>query len=135
MPLIQWNDRFSVGVPSLDRQHRQLIDIVNELHDAMTAGRGQDVIRTLLDRLSSYAKTHLETEEKMLQAYAYPGFAAHKAQHEAYLKRVRDLQAQSCQGRLTMTLTLMNFLKDWWSNHILHADMEYAPFLKAHKAA
>jgi len=135
MALILWNDRFSVGVPSLDSQHRQLVEMVNELHAALSAGRGEPVIRELLDRLGRYVAIHLESEERMLRAYAYPDFAAHKAQHEEYFARVRELQSRAGQGHVAMMISLLDFFKDWWTHHILYADKAYSDYLKARLAA
>jgi len=135
MALILWNDRFSVGVPSLDIQHRQLVEMVNELHAALAAGRGEPVIRELLDRLGRYAETHLESEEQMLRAHDYPDFAAHKAQHEEYLARVRELQSRAGHGQVAMVISLLAFFKDWWTSHILHADKAYSDYLRARRAA
>ena len=122
-------------MPVLDLQHRQLIDMLNELHAAMSAARGQQVMGDLLLRLSNYARTHLETEERLLRAHDYPQFASHKAQHDAYVARMRDLQAQAQQGKVAMTVSVMSFLKEWWTRHILETDMEYSEFLKTRNAA
>jgi len=134
MPLIRWSDQYSVGVPGLDAQHRQLIDALNELHEAMSAARGQQVLGSLLERLGQYARTHLETEENFLKTHGYPAFAQHKAQHDAYGARVREMQQQLRQGRVAISVSLMAFLKEWWTTHILNADRQYAEFLKSRTA-
>lgn len=82
MPLIQWNDKYNVGVRTLDGQHRQLIDIINDLHEAMSKGHAKEVQTGLVQRLGQYAAEHLNTEEKMLKASGYPDFLQHKAQHD-----------------------------------------------------
>ena len=133
--LIQWNDRFNVGVRSLDLQHRQLIDVLNELHAALSQGRGKDVLTGLLARLASYAWTHLQHEERLLAAHRYPDFAAHKAEHDSYLARMRELEARSHQGGTAVTLELMQFLKGWWTGHILESDRKYSAHLSARQAA
>ena len=44
MPLITWKDSFSVGIGTVDRQHRVLVDLINRLHDAMGHAQGQAVL-------------------------------------------------------------------------------------------
>ena len=135
MPLIQWSDSFSVKVPSLDAQHAQLIKILNDLHEAMLAQRGRAVLAEEVARLHQYARTHLKTEEDLLQKHGYPNFAEHKAQHDAYLAKVKDIETEMRNGGLTVANQLMRFLKEWWTSHILKTDREYADFLKQRGAA
>jgi len=130
MPLIQWNDKFNVGVRTLDGQHRQLIDIINELHEAMSKGQAKEVQASLLQRLGQYAAEHLNTEERMLNSNGYPDFVQHKAQHDNYIAKVRELEKQVGAGKLSLSVTLLPFLKDWWTGHIMKTDQQYAPFFK-----
>ena len=43
MALIQWNDSLKVGVAEIDKQHQKLVDMINDLHDAMRQGQGNAV--------------------------------------------------------------------------------------------
>ena len=135
MALIQWNNRFSVGVRSLDSQHRQLIDVLNELHAALAQGRGKDVLTGLLARLASYAWTHLEHEERLLEQHRYPALAAHKAEHAAYIARMRAHEAKAHAGGTAVTVELLQFLNGWWTGHILQSDGQYAAYLSTRQAA
>jgi hemerythrin-like metal-binding protein len=130
MPLIQWNDKYNVGVRTLDGQHRQLIDIINDLHEAMFKGQAKEVQAGLLQRLGQYAAEHLNTEERMLSSNGYPDFVQHKAQHDNYIAKVRELEKQVGTGKLSLGVTLLPFLKDWWTGHIMKTDQQYAPFFK-----
>jgi hemerythrin len=130
MPLIDWNDRYSVGVRSLDAQHRQLIDILNQLHQAMSTANSQQVLPALMRQLSQYATAHLQAEERMLRAQGYPGFAQHKAQHDSYIAKVKDFQEQLSKNPTGASIGLMGFLREWWTSHILTVDKQYSQFLK-----
>ena len=33
---IEWNDEYLLGVPEIDKQHKKLIAIANELYDVVT---------------------------------------------------------------------------------------------------
>ncbi|HSF75715.1 MAG TPA: hypothetical protein VLA84_18110 [Microcoleus sp.] len=48
MPLVIWNDSLSIGIPEIDRQHKQLIDQLNTLVDAMLANRGKEEIKNIV---------------------------------------------------------------------------------------
>jgi hemerythrin len=130
MSLIQWNEKFNVGVRTLDGQHQQLIKIINELHEAMSKGHAKEVQAGLLQRLGQYAAEHLNTEERMLSSNGYPNFVQHKAQHDNYIAKVREFEQQVAAGKSSLGVTLLPFLKDWWTGHIMKTDQQYAAFFK-----
>ncbi|MGQ9523792.1 MAG: bacteriohemerythrin [Armatimonadota bacterium] len=129
MPLIQWNQQFSVGVPQIDSQHATLIDMINRLHEAMSAGRGNDVLVPILNGLASYTKTHFATEERLMVAHSYPYYAAHKQVHDSFALEVAGLQAKVASGGTLLTVHIMNRLRDWLANHILKTDKLLGQFL------
>ena len=130
MALFNWSEAYSVDISTIDLQHKRLVDMINALHDAMRAGKGNDVTGKMLDDMAIYALRHFSEEEKQLQQHGYPQFAAHKAEHEAFKQRVKDLQLKLQDKKIGVTLEVMTFLKDWLSKHILEVDKRYAPFLK-----
>jgi hemerythrin len=131
MALIEWTDRYSVGVAKMDAQHRQLIDVLNELHKAMATARAGEVLPGLLARLAQYAGAHLAEEERLLRTHGYPTYAQHKQQHEDYLTKVKGFQKQVTTGQTSASIALLSFLREWWTTHILNVDREYAGFLNA----
>ncbi|MCC6132451.1 MAG: hemerythrin, partial [Acidobacteria bacterium] len=54
MSLITWSDELSVGVSAFDNQHKRLVALINELHDAMSAGKGSKVLGKILSELADY---------------------------------------------------------------------------------
>ena len=133
--MFEWKSEYATEIGSIDAQHQTLFALGRELYTAMTAGQGKTVLARILDRLVQYTKVHFAHEERLMQLYKYPNFAAHKAQHDALVKQVLDFQAEFAAGRNTMAVPVLQFLKDWLANHILHTDMEYTKCLKGHKAA
>jgi hemerythrin-like metal-binding protein len=131
MPLINWTENLSTKIPSIDKQHKKLIELLNRLHDAMREGRGKEVLGTTLDELISYTKTHFTYEEELMKKANYPDLANHKKEHEQLVAKVLDLQKKYNSGSVTMTIETLNFLKDWLNNHILVSDKKYGPVLSA----
>jgi hemerythrin len=130
MALISWNDTFAVNIKKIDDQHKSLIDLVNQLHDAMKAGKGSTALGPILSDLINYTSFHFSTEEAYFQQYAYPDKASHKKEHDDLTQKAKSLQASHKEGKLTVTIEVMNFLKDWLSNHILTSDKKYSPYLR-----
>jgi hemerythrin len=128
---MEWSPTYSVKVKKFDDQHKKLVDLINQLHDAMRAGQGNAMLGVVLQQLISYASSHFGDEEKTMQTKGYPGLAAHKVEHEKFVAKVLDAQKQFQAGSAMLTLTVMNFLKDWLISHIKGVDQKYSEFLNS----
>ena len=131
MSLIEWTPALSVGVARLDEQHRTLVAMINELHDAMAARHGKEVVGSILDRLVEYTHTHFKDEEQLLAQQGYPGLAAQKEEHGRLVGRVQQLQEKLHAGKPLVSVEVMTFLKGWLVEHIQHEDARYGPYLNA----
>ena len=129
MALIAWNDSYSVKVKKFDDQHKKLVDMLNELHDAMKVGKGKDVLGKVLDRLIQYTATHFAEEEKVMKQHNFTDYERHKIEHNKLVAQVLDVQKQFNSGNATLTTAVLGFLKDWLQKHIQGEDMKYGVFL------
>ena len=130
MAFIDWSNSLSVDIKELDDQHKKLIELINQLNDAMKVGKGKDVIGKVLGSLIAYTQSHFATEERLMQAHSYPSYIIHKKAHDDLTKQALDLQKKFETGNLAITIEVMGFLKDWLSKHIMNTDKQYSPFLK-----
>jgi len=134
MSMFQWKQEYSVGHPQIDEQHKRLFELADELHAAMLAGKGKESLGKILGSLVAYTKAHFATEERLMQAHRYPGYAVHKAAHDTLTSRVIKFQKEFEAGHATITVDLLQFLKDWLTHHIGETDRKIASFLKARAA-
>ncbi len=132
MAHIQWKDRYSVHYKEIDAQHRSLLAILNEIVDLLAREPDGEQIGEIFHSLCQYALTHFATEERYLEAAGYPGLVAHRALHAAFIDRLLELNQGEADSRL-LAETLV-FVKSWLLDHILKADQDYAPVLKAFRA-
>ncbi len=121
---IAWTPLLAVGVPEIDRQHQALFAAFAELVDAVLAGQAAGQVSRLLDFLARYVVEHFSAEERAMQASAYPGSAAHKAEHDAF---VAELQALRDQLRRdgpndALAAALGGRVRSWLSFHIGGSD-------------
>jgi hemerythrin-like metal-binding protein len=131
MALMTWDQKYSVGVKAIDSQHSVLFGLINDLHGAMLKGEGKSMTGQLLEKLADYTQTHFVAEEKMMEAASYPGLAQHRVKHRELIKKLEGYSARFKRGESTLNLHLMNFLRDWLTNHILEVDHEYSPCMKS----
>ncbi len=129
MPLIQWNKQLSVGIDSIDDQHKKIINMINALNDALAEGQANEVLVKIFDGLAVYTVKHFGYEEDLFAQYGYAETQAHKNEHESLIKQVTELQQKMNDGDFIISIKVMAFLKEWLTNHILKTDMAYTEFL------
>lgn len=130
MALFPWNDDLNVGNTFIDGDHKKLVKLVNDFHDAMEQGRGNEVIGKVLNNLVIYTKEHFNREEAEMQRIKYPRFLAHKQEHDKLIKEVGELQASFVSGKAMLSIKVSKFLRDWLLTHIQQTDKQLAQALR-----
>jgi len=132
MAFMNWNDKLSVGVETLDNQHKVLIETLNELQAAMMKGQARAVAAKILNELIQYTRDHFAAEEAMMEQTKYSALAAHRIAHRELTKQVEDYVARLEKGDITLGVHLLNFLSDWLTKHIQGEDQKYGPWMNEH---
>ncbi|MHB1124135.1 MAG: bacteriohemerythrin [Ramlibacter sp.] len=129
MSLFAWDAKYTLHIAELDRQHRKLFALFNDLYDAMQDGHGNEVIDKVLTGVVDYTVYHFDAEEKLLRQYGWQEEAAHRAEHAKLAEQAKTLVLRHRAGEAKATLATLKFLCDWLNNHILVSDKKFAPFL------
>ncbi len=127
---VKWQDSYSVGIDSIDSDHKKLLGLINQLQAAAHYKTDDVMIEDVLNQLIDYTKYHFSREEGMMQECEYPDFDAHKLQHDDMIKQVSKYIDEY---RIDKTRTIEEvavYLKTWLVNHINGTDQKYTPFLK-----
>ena len=130
MSFFQWKDSMSVGIDEIDKQHMQLVSLIDDLYNAMAQGKGQEELNNIFGELFDYAKNHFFTEEKYMFVHQYQGYEAHKKEHEKFIEEVKSYKKAFDEGDNKTSIKVANFLKDWLTNHIMNTDQQYGPYLR-----
>ena len=126
---VEWKDDYSVGIDSIDQQHKKLLNLINQLQTAVDYSTGEQFEREALDELVDYTKTHFTYEEGLMRDNDYPDFEPHKLQHEKMFEKVREVLDEYEQDQDTAMANAADYLKDWLINHINGTDKEYSSYL------
>jgi len=128
MALITWNESLSVNVAEFDRQHKKLVALINELNDAMSVGKGKNVLEKIISDLITYTGTHFKAEEKYFARFKYPDTFNHRIEHVAFVRKVAEFKAGFESGNLPLTVEVLRFLSEWLKKHIMGTDKKYSQF-------
>jgi len=126
--LMPWNESFVNGVSEFDNQHKYLVELVNKLYKGMKLGHGNEDVGRTLDELIEYTASHFACEEKLMAENQYPDYDSHIKIHRDLVGKVVDFQKKFKSGEVTVSLDLLEFLKDWLIGHIKGVDRKYGPF-------
>ncbi|MGK0291571.1 MAG: methyl-accepting chemotaxis protein, partial [bacterium] len=127
--LITWNDSYSIQIESVDIQHMQLVDYINELHVSLRDNKELRHIEKIIEALIDYTASHFKYEEDIFAQYQYTGTKEHKQEHDNFVKKVLDFHQKLKAGDTALNIEVILFLKDWLIHHIQGSDKKYAPFL------
>ena len=122
MSLIEWKEQYSLGVPAVDHEHRELIELINELYASV---KGPDTDTTVMDFLGElYARiaAHFALEEKIMRDSGYDEYQDHKSDHERLLDDVRDLMDDYEDGVYVDVELFGKRLDEWFSEHFRTRD-------------
>lgn len=132
MAIAIWDDSYRTGNIVVDTQHQQLFQMVNDLHDAIMAGKSKEILTPTLKKLANYTIEHFQSEEKLMAGVNYPARAEHIRKHEDLTKQVKELAEKYASGKCVLTIILSNFLADWLRHHIKGDDIALVKYLNEH---
>ncbi len=127
-----WDDSYSVGLNTIDDQHRVLVDLINKLYRAIRQGSDESRLKTVFDELINYTDKHFSFEESWFAKTRYQGTDEHVKLHRELVKTIVMMKEKFFAGQSVTARQLMDFLKNWLLNHIGREDPKYVSTFKKH---
>ena len=128
-PLMTWNQELSVGIEGIDRQHRRLMSLINEVDEVVQERGTYEQLAPALNEVIDYAKTHFSNEERLLEKNHSPDIGKHKKAHVRLLEELLDWKKKAETIKAEALGEHMIFLRIWFPGHILGVDKKNAAYL------
>jgi hemerythrin-like metal-binding protein len=125
MKLLKWKDEYSMNELEIDKQHKQLFELSNEIYKLVEKGvDDKEHFRNLFVALNDYSIEHFIYEEIYIQEEGFPGLEEHIEQHLQFNKRLQKLieQEQHIED-------IGAFVTSWLIKHVIEEDMKYKKFI------
>lgn len=130
MALIAWRESFEIGIESVDHEHRELIELINELHDGLGRGATRETVADFLGEIHARISAHFALEERVMRELEYDEYAEHKEDHETLLDDIRDIMdAFDESGHTDFEAGLGEQLQTWFGEHFRTKDARLHTFL------
>ncbi len=130
MPLITWGPKLEIGIGIIDSQHKRLVNLINQLDEAMKEGRGADAVGKTLEGLIDYTHTHFRTEQELLKEHDYEDYALHCREHRIFTDQIEIYRDRLDAGSLRISGDVMEYMRGWLLTHIGSSDRAYIRTLK-----
>lgn len=130
MEYIQWDKSIKVNVPKIDKQHKKMVDITNQLHRFVEANDSTQIkknLKILVDDL----KIHFDTENKLMTESKLPYFISHKLEHDRFFHKMNGLYLNVKTGKQKLTMDNLKSIKIWFFNHMDFKDRVLADHIIA----
>ena len=128
---IEWNDSLSIGIETIDQQHKTLIERLQAVTEAIEMSQGEGTIAKTLDFLLDYTVEHFSAEEKSMAEHSYPELGHQKRQHAEFKNAVNKLVDDFEQEGAVKDIAdhIRDFLFIWLKKHIKEADLPFGRVL------
>ena len=138
--LISWSKTFACGISLIDDQHKNLVDLLNEMFNHVSGDEEQEnaYLKKIIHEAVGYTKVHFATEEKIMLVTQFSGYAEHKAAHDKFILTVAKHISDFASGKRLSLYSFTNYIKNWVLSHIAVMDKQYFVYLKkiaTHKAS
>ncbi len=123
--MIEWNDKYRVGISIIDRDHKRYIDTLNKLILLKKNNETPEGVKEVLMELTNYVLTHFKTEEVCMIEFNYPEYQDHKEEHHDFTMKIISYLDRVINSDYQIACDLLEDLKGWLVNHIQVTDLKY----------
>jgi hemerythrin len=119
-----WDKKYELGHAEVDRQHRSLCEMVNNIIRQCEQGQTGRIVQETLAFLVDYTEHHFNSEEALQRETGYPDYEAHKKLHDGFKATVNNLVQQYEDNGSSDSLieSIRNEVIDWLIHHIQNED-------------
>jgi hemerythrin len=117
MGLLHWEKRYSVGIEAVDHEHRELVELINRLHEQAKAQGSKVAVLGFFGDLYKAISAHFALEERFMREKGYDQLSQHKGDHERLLDEIRDIMEDYEVNDLFEERLLAQRLDAWFSRH------------------
>lgn len=132
MKRLQWDDSLSVGVYLIDKQHMELVDLINNIADALETGAGKRTVSTLIRRFYDYTTTHFHAEESLMDHETYPDYFEQVRQHlDCSMKALEFHRRFSMEDEFDLE-AFYTYIATWFLDHTSGIDKSLGAHIRLH---
>lgn len=130
--MIEWDDKYNVGISIIDNEHKKLIDIMNNAVALEQNNCNPKDITEVINEMNKYAQTHFATEEAYMVKFDYSDYENHRKEHQAFSIETMAFLDKITNSNRQLISEILEHLKSWFVNHVQGTDTKYISCFKEH---
>lgn len=123
-----WCSKYQIGIEEIDLQHHYFINLINKLESELVNIDDVKYTESLLNELVKYTQFHFLSEENFMYKIGYPNLDLHRKQHFHLLNQLHGKVGLFNESLLPAE-DVIDFLKQWFINHVLKEDMKISAYV------
>jgi hemerythrin-like metal-binding protein len=124
-----WDVSQSIGIDLFDKHHKNFIDIINLLIDAINKDEYSDSVAEVFHKLIFYAENYFIDEELYFKKYNYTNAKQHQDSHELLMNQINKFYLQFKDGKKGFCSDMLNYIENWFKEHLQKYDKDTVNFL------
>lgn len=133
MGYISWKDDFSIKNAEIDDQHKELLEIVNQLYEFCDKEYTEKT-KSLMYQLLEHTREHFDTEESYMKQLKYPQYISHKLEHDRFYNKVANFSIALEEGNDKLNSDFFKSFQNWFQNHLELNDKKCGEYFNQHLA-
>ena len=129
--LIEWEDKYVLGIPLIDRQNRDFIQVLNKLYlvsDTVREIVEQDFIKAANEAITC-VRYNFWNEEKLMFLTEFSEQPVHKKEHEFIIYNFLNFIDCFIRGNHADSNEFVKFIENRILSHITVMDRDFAEFI------
>lgn len=128
--MIEWEEKYELGIPVIDEQHKELIRLTSKLSELLTdAVQGDDIFDEMVEiiqAVTAYTVYHFKYEEHLFEKLGYDAKESHIEEHNKLIHEIESLDLRAVdEDQVTYGKKILKFLITWVFKHISGSDFLY----------
>jgi len=132
MKRLHWHEGLSVGVYVIDKQHMELVDLINNIAEALKTGPGKPAISKLIRRFYDFTTTHFHAEESLMDHETYPDYFEQVRQHLDCSMKALEFHRRFCMEDEFDLVEFYMYIANWFLEHTSTIDKSLGDHIRLH---
>ncbi len=127
---VDWHESWNSGHPEIDKQHKELIQLSNELAAIALERENIGQVIHQLDIIMEHVMAHFKYEEQILFQIGYDQFDLHQAEHNHLITRFQKLLEDAKANKVSIKECFDQIAGTLIIGHLLHYDKLFFPLFE-----
>jgi len=123
--MIQWDDKYSVGISIIDDEHKNLIDIINMAIVSKKQNYNSEKAKELLNEMVEYKNKQFTIEDTGMLKFNFSEYQLHRNELLNFMDSTIESYKDLAMDNYSFINETLEFSKKWFVNHIQETDKKY----------